>query len=351
MNKAPTLIDTIYRTSFSREPINGWRSNKAMRDVLTTARRFVLDEPMSEFLAVLSWESFVKASKPMRARIIEHLRMGSRLPHPVTWIEYGLRASMRKRAELSGEAFKPGEVSEREGWLLIQHPQIDTAFELILFVSDDKPDEHGFYAWTFPVSYAWVADDETPMPYRLWNAENGAAAACGLVGYKSDRVGLINKSRLIETPDANEYVASLVREWAGVMRRVFTLLATINDLPIAITDVRQSKGFVARNDYRKYLHHKTITLTIPAKEYRKVAKGVLAIAHRRAHGVRGHWRKDWRHPLSAFCEHAFSADDKHMTCTICKGRKSWIPEHQRGDASRGLVLHDYEVKHESERKP
>jgi hypothetical protein len=55
----------------------------------------------------------------------------------------------------------------------------------------------------------------------------------------------------------------------------------------------------------------------------------LALAHRRAHGVRGHWRLEGRHPR-------------------CKGRKSWIIAHQRGDASRGLTLHSYLVKHAME---
>jgi hypothetical protein len=55
---------------------------------------------------------------------------------------------------------------------------------------------------------------------------------------------------------------------------------------------------------------------------------VLAGIRRRAHQVRGHWRDDWRLP---------------------KGNKTlWIAEHQRGDASLGLVIHDYEITHKDE---
>jgi hypothetical protein len=58
----------------------------------------------------------------------------------------------------------------------------------------------------------------------------------------------------------------------------------------------------------------------------KVARSIIARARRRAHQVRGHWRRDWRH----------------------EGNRIWIKEHQRGDASLGFVTHDYTVKHEPE---
>jgi hypothetical protein len=51
--------------------------------------------------------------------------------------------------------------------------------------------------------------------------------------------------------------------------------------------------------------------------------GEGVVARRRAHQVRGHWRRDWRH----------------------EGQRIWIKEHQRGDASLGFVTHDYHVEH------
>jgi hypothetical protein len=62
--------------------------------------------------------------------------------------------------------------------------------------------------------------------------------------------------------------------------------------------------------------------------------------------VREHWRKDWRRPLSPLCDHDWSADEKHMFCKLCEGRKIWITEHVRGDTSRGFVTRDYNVTHE-----
>jgi len=65
-----------------------------------------------------------------------------------------------------------------------------------------------------------------------------------------------------------------------------------------------------------------------------------AVLRRRAHQVRGHWRRDWRKPLLAGCEHVWNEE---IFCTLCGGHKLWIDEHQRGDASLGFVMHDYEV--------
>ena len=35
-----------------------------------------------------------------------------------------------------------------------------------------------------------------------------------------------------------------------------------------------------------------------------------------------------------------------MTCSICKGRKSHVKAHERGDSGRGFVTHDYAVTHD-----
>ena len=110
----------------------------------------------------------------------------------------------------------------------------------------------------------------------------------------------------------------------GLMRRVWILLSTINDLPVTFAQpTRLTHGFKARAQYRRFLDHKVITLTVPTADYRKVARAVVAAAKRRAHLVRGHWRKDWRHP----------------------DLRIWIKEHMRGDMKLGLVTHDYKVVH------
>jgi hypothetical protein len=106
-----------------------------------------------------------------------------------------------------------------------------------------------------------------------------------------------------------------------------------------------SWAFVAKGAYRKFLDHRTVTLTVPVTKYTKVIRSALALAHRRGGPVREHWRKDWRRPLSLLCEHEWGADDKHMFCNHCKGRKIWVSEHVRGDTARGFVSRDFKVTH------
>ena len=119
------------------------------------------------------------------------------------------------------------------------------------------------------------------------------------------------------------------------------LLATLNDLPVTIENVIPSRGYVARGSYKKFLEHSTVSLTVPETKWRTLAARTAALTRRRAHQVRGFWRADWRRPLSASCEHEF---DDAMVCRRCGGHKIWIHEHQRGNASLGFVVHDYEVR-------
>jgi hypothetical protein len=364
MKSAPTLIDAVYRHTFQRETQFGWRSNVAMRKALTDARRFVLDEKMSGFLADLANASF---TNPRSARLqyaaAEQLRISARSPHRSVWVEYDMHAYENRRKQLGiSRSVTPGmrdveadlsEIPMREGWLIRQHPTIETAFDLHIFSADNKKDRSGFAMWTFPVAYAWATDDG-PLPWRpLVNPGEGdrmsSSAYLGLGGYASDNVAIIKSDLLIDPETAGlkfkAATRNLIYEWIGIMRRVWALLATINDLPMEARDVRASKGFVARGSYRKFLDHRMITLAIPARaDPMKVARGIVATVRRRAHQVRGHWRRDWRNPGSVRCEHRWNTENR---CELCSGHRLWIHEHQRGDASAGFVTHDYSVTHPS----
>ena len=357
----PTLIDTLYRASFRNMRNPGWTDNSLWREALRKAKRFVLDDEMSTFLGELGTRAFVSSRSSLNAeppkhhmmavrnRKAEAMRMGARLPSEITWIEYNLRKCQIRSNELLGRAIKPLEIPEREGWLLMRHPKLETAFRAHIISHDPTVDhEDGFDTWVFPVALAWTADTDSVIPWRAIPFSERSAApsemSTGLQGYETDRAGFVF-SDLIKTPNKPELVANLLREWSGVQRRMWALLATINDLPVELREVRPAKGFVAKGAYRKFLDHRTVTLTVPAKMYTKVIRKALAIAHRRGGPVREHWRRDWRRPLSALCEHDWGADEKHMFCTHCNGRKIWVIEHTRGDTTRGFVSHDFRVTH------
>jgi hypothetical protein len=357
---APTLIDELYRASFRNTRVPGWTSNALWRDALRKARRFVLDDAMSAFLGDLATQAFVRpqdgvmsdARAATRHRMVEHLRMSARLPSEVTWIEYNLpKCQARCHALIGNDEPDYAGMPEREGWLLQRHPHLDTAFIAHIISSDPlHPDTRGETIWTFPIALAWTADMDTVLPWRTipFNPKGLASSevATGLNGYKSERMSYVFSPMVVAPSGKSEALSDLLSQWTGVQRRMWALLATINDLPVEMTEVRASKGFIGRHQYRRFLDHKTVTLTVPVRLYRKTVRAALAVVHRRGGPVREHWRRDWRKPLSVLCEHDWGADENHMFCTLCKGRKIWVHEHVRGDTSRGFVSHDYRVTHE-----
>jgi hypothetical protein len=367
MKPAPTLIDEVYRASFRNETNPGWRNNATMRHALEGARRFTMDEPMARFMAELANESFLRSTtfdSPLAVRIADSLRVSARLPHESIWIEYPLRAYQYRSCELRGERLtKPSEVPWREGWLIQQHPKIDSAHIVHMFNQADDITESsdGFRLWTFPLAMAWCSDD-SPLPWQLTvdsrkpDGSKGyvSRTLVGLGGYERDNVNCV-RSSLIDDPfhGATKAYADLLLEWTGTMRRIWALLATIDHLPIIKGEVRQSKGFLARGRIRKFLDHQTITLNVPAKkDTRVIARQMIAIAHRKRHEVRAHWRDDWRNPPSRRCNpHLWECVDDNadlIRCELCHGRQFYIHKHERGDASLGYVTHSYVLRHEVE---
>jgi hypothetical protein len=355
----PTLIDTLYRMTFRNENVLRLRSNAALRQVLTDARRFVLDDEMSTFLGELCTAAFVtgKKSAAVQHRMVDQLRISARSPHRTVWIEYNIRNSLQRSNELLQQKFDPNEVPHREGWLIQQHDELSTAFRLHLFTANppQEADRQGFDHWGFPIVYSWTVDD-SPSPWRSVLDNNDGYWATGVKGYDAHGCVTLTTSEMIDDPREHKNriaIVDLVHEWTGVLRRVFALLATINDIPVLRTEIKQSRGFVAKGRYRRFLDHTTITLQVPQKlSLRKLARQMIAIARRRAHQVRGHFRLDWRNPPSDHCPallaeggHAWGTDN---VCTACRGHRLWIVEHVRGDASLGFVTHNYLVEHPNE---
>jgi|KBSMisStaDraftv2_1062788.scaffolds.fasta_scaffold00048_67 hypothetical protein len=392
MKPATTLIDALYRTTFRPKTHPGWRSNTDMRHALESARRFVLDDRMSAFMAELSNESFIRAGVagdpvPLCSRLADSLRVSARLPHASIWIEYPLRPYQHRAYEVRKGYFQPhsppvdSEIPAREGWLIQQHPGIETAHIMHLFTSGDAVTvtDDGMSMWTFPFTMAWMADD-SPLPWRTiirgpkdgdngqrWEEPIGdpnndisrrfghmSSILSGIPGYDRYNVGFVISPLIMDPrhvhPDYDLHFRYLLTEWTGVLRRVWALLSTIDHLPILKGDVRLTKGFLARGRIRKYLSHHTITLNVPAKkDTRILARQMIAIAHRKRHEVRAHWRDDWRNPPSKRCNpHIWQPLDDNadlIRCDLCGGRQMHIHKHERGDAALGYVTHDYAVTH------
>jgi hypothetical protein len=148
--------------------------------------------------------------------------------------------------------------------------------------------------------------------------------------------------------------AKLATEFTGEIRFIWALLSTINDIPIGFRKVIPQRGFFsAAGSYKKFTTHEVISINLPkGRAPRVLARKVVEMSRRRAHHVREHWRRDYRHPLNPLCQHVYAAQaNGNVHCTVCMGRKLLIEEHQRGDASLGFVLHDYAVTHDVKDQP
>jgi hypothetical protein len=347
VTKPPTLIDKLYKMSFRNASIPGWRSNAAIRERLAAAERFVLSDRMSAFTADLALQGFLGATRSgnrgLQLKLAEQLRVSARLPHKVTWVEYNLRAASSRVSEILGRPpLEPGEVPDREGWLLERHPDLDHACRVHLFNDSSVTDKFGFDTWSFPIAFGWTTSDQ-PLPWRV--------ILTGLRGYSTPLLDIIESDLLIDPRTIDrDMVKKLIVEWAGVVRRMWALLATINDIPVVMTEVKQSRGFLGKGQIRKFLSHQVVTLDVPQRtDARKLARKVLALARRRAHQVREHFRADWRRPPSKQCP-ALVAHGAHFwgtdnVCTECHGHRIIVHEHQRGDASLGFVTRSYSVEH------
>jgi hypothetical protein len=359
--EGPTLIDTVFRATFEkRTPFT-----IDLRQKLFSARRFVLDDNMSAFLADIGWAAY--RAKPAKAvEILDNVRKLARLPYPVTWLEWNEQAlATRARAEYDS-AMRPDIVPEKTGWLLIRHPYVETAAMALSFgVGGQSFEPHPQTGDPMatgrrmiggcPFSFAWNADD-APVPWPDLPIagpilEKRGVSAAGLItsflSYKGP-ISICSAAPYMKLElGTDRFVEQMLAEQGGMGRYVLGLLATVNDLPVGIETVTTSKGFIARGNYRKYLDHKVIRLTVPQDRHRALARKAITILRRRGGPVRGHWREDWRFPLSPLCEDHAEArmivDGNFLKCPNCQGRKMWVKDHTRGDTSQGFVNHDYEV--------
>jgi hypothetical protein len=364
MKNPPLLADALIGLSLRR---NMHPTLVRQCRAVLPARKFVLDEAMSRYWAEMEMKLAGTGSLKKQHRVLDLIRAQSRLPHALMWLEVDPRPYRDQTVKFHGFKLKPGRSTiTRRGWLLQQHPQIDTAFRCAEYSAIGENMEHleaSYFDW------AWCCNETTPLPWPVasypadWNRQKHVSQISaleheqpttpedyiwsvpemltGMRGYKSPQVCLLN-SELVDFAECHPRSFWKLRATA---RMLWMLLSTINDLPVTLKPIVPSKGYVARGAYRKFLAHSIIHLTVPETKWRKLMADTLSLLRRRAHQVRGHWRSHWQHPLAAKCVHEF---DEAMVCSHCGGHKIWIPEHVRGDARLGFVTHDYEVHHKVE---
>lgn len=363
--KQPTLADLLIREwskpKYRRYDTEGW-----VPRMVAQARKFVLDKSMSEFMADLAYSWLPDLPKSMSARqrvraysILNGYRMIARLPHPIMWIEYDMEArSTRILQHWLGKSGR-NPLSKQSGWLLIQHPKIETSV-MAITVDGNCVDDRGQiknYPTCVSLAAAWSTTDELVpwRPYDMPSDSQGrdAELLAGIPGFLCPQCALAMAPWVTRKSDGafltQDRMLKELKENRGTLRHLWSLLAAINDIPVGRKPVKPTGGHMVGASYKRFSEHTVISLNLPKRTTPAVlAKRVLRNARRRAHMVRGHFRRHYLFPLNPLCEHQMEPleSTQMLECRYCQGRKIWITEHQAGDASLGFVLHDYNVTHE-----
>ena len=288
---SPTLADSIIR-EWQKPVYRPVDRNNWLASHIAQARKFVLDEGMSEFLADLSYTS-LNACKTVekRAHLVEGMRRMARLPHALTWIEYDKQAHRRRvKAEYHQDIpAGPEDVPARSGWLLLQHPGVETAFQAIHCTSHSwANDQRMAVPNSGQFAYSWTCDDGVPpwprdpvhhKPHlaRIDNTERTrlcqpAGILTGVLEYDTpsfainpaphfskEARAILDKN--IEGGYAGNHFNAL-GELAHDARYLWSLLATLNNLPTSFSEVRPDRGYLSRGSYKKFSRHTVISLTV-----------------------------------------------------------------------------------------
>jgi hypothetical protein len=367
-DRGETLADLVlretYRGAKSKIAQITTRPMPDLRASLQGARKFVLDEQMSAFLADLSLTPF-KADPVRRAGLLDSLRHGAVLPFQKTWFEFDGQAFKRRLLAI-GANFVSGldgdmppdpegyDVPRSWGWLMEEHDRLPHAITMREFVrmTDDQGDD----ILTLPFRMVWNVKDE-PVPWPGSDPRAGMIGH-GIMGYVCEQIGIILdrplEPRFTKMCQINQIAPFpahfMVVEMGGVVRYAMSLLATLNDIPAMKVEVKPQRGYYARGQHRKFVEHTVIRLTVPKRtDLTMLAKRVIVAARRKGHEVRQHWRMYVRGAGDALCAHSrhlWDAPDdsgKHEHCRNCPARRTLIPKHERGDSTLGFVTHDYSV--------
>jgi hypothetical protein len=142
--------------------------------------------------------------------------------------------------------------------------------------------------------------------------------------------------------------AAFLRQWRtasyegrGDCRFLITLLSVLNVVPRqdVVDATMRRPGVISHKGNLPFLGQSVVSLQIPAKNKPAwVKKHMSAIVRRhRLHKVRGHWRVSPKQHNDEWKPYIDPRNGKP-----CFAR--FIPEHDRGDATLGFILQEYEVR-------
>ena len=158
----------------------------------------------------------------------------------------------------------------------------------------------------------------------------------------------------LEEAERASMLRLMTEEILGVPRMVLCILTALGiSGGMVLTDVRPRGHRMVGNRRCPYLATSRIVIDLahPMHTVRPRLEGDSG-QHRRAHEVRGFWRyyRAYGRGGRPGCAHHWDTavpenpevpiDRNRQACIHCAAKRTWIPQHQRGDASLGYVHHD-----------
>lgn len=387
---APLMMDAAHAFTFGTKVMTRPIPEQARavlaryRMEMRRAERYVLDDDAVRLICELSHEQ-------------SHLNAWSflaRIPFDVCWFEFSLHAKLRKFEQMGvlEKRFDLSEVPERAGYLFMKDdptgdsarwvvisfaamaPDGDITPGLIGYVYDPEGSDYdpvrGSKRWRQPTLSLRPNFPKVPIRAQLGkDSDTTIETICdpelliagdlrfdevqGVVGDK----WTVNRMAVIPDPfwmtmlpsfgHSSEQIDKLmmieVREEAGHLRWLMTMLAAINNLPKDVrpvhTKVKQKVGM----HILPYFQHHTITLKLPRDNRvvwaRELLERCVSNAPRAWHRVSGYWRIVERgKALPTGCRHLPTMVENGLgMCERCQLVIRWIKDHERGDPTIGIV--------------
>ena len=358
-----------------------------LRAAMHQSRKFRLDDAMSAFLADLASRPFSGEVTPKKLQTLDSMRHSARLPFPKTWVEYNNHAFRSRLMDVSENTTDvwnaPLEqdlekVFKNIGWLLEEDPIDPNIIHMSYFLEELNR------VITPPFTFVYNTVDQD-FPDRLKADPLAGSFAHGLMGHYTGRVGVI---MTIDTPPgewidvvedetqdiatarlegliseearegAAEYrihqragdfkVHRLVPEFGGVVRYAMAFLSTLTESPTTVSEVRPSRGYMAKGNYKQFMSHHVLKLNLPKnRDLKLLANKVLKLSRIGGHEVMAHWRTYTQGRGFICSDHAWP-DGEKAKCTKCNAVRTWIVlPHGRGDWSIQCKTKTYEVGHKT----
>ena len=365
------------------------RSMSDLRAAMHQSRKFKLNDAMSAFLADLSCRPFHGLINDKKLGLLDSMRHSARLPFPKTWVEYNnhaFRIRLMDVAENTCDVWNAplerdmSKVFKTIGWLFEEDPIDPNIIHMSYFLEEMNR------IITPPFTFVYNTIDQD-FPDRLKADPLAGSFAHGLMGHYTGRVGVI---MTIDTPPgewidvvedetadvatariegliseearegASEFrqhqrvgdfkVHRLVPEFGGVVRYAMAFLSTLTESPTTISEVRPSRGYMAKGNYKQFMSHHVLKLNLPKnRDLKLLANKVLKLSRIGGHEVMAHWRTydQGRGFVCSRTDHIWP-DGEKSKCTKCNAMRTWIVlPRGRGDWSIQCKTKTYEIGHQT----